>query len=235
MRCPKCEKEEINKNGFIHNGKQKYSCKNCKRQFVENPKNKKISQEKIELIDRLLLEKIPLAGISRAVQVSISWIQKYVNEKFANIKQKFEVDETIKNKAITIQCDEMWSFVGKKADKEWIWIALEKQSRKIIGLHIGDRSITGAIALYESIPKIYRDTAFFYTDYWKAYESALPKDRHKSVGKDSGLTNYIERFNNTLRQRSSRLVRSTLSFSKKLENHIGSIWYFIHHYNLSLS
>ncbi|MCM1982588.1 IS1 family transposase, partial [Lyngbya confervoides BDU141951] len=24
------------------------------------------------------------------------------------------------------------------------------------------------------------------------------------------------------------------SFSKKLENHIGAIWYFIHHYNASL-
>ncbi|HLP87031.1 MAG TPA: IS1 family transposase, partial [Nostocaceae cyanobacterium] len=33
------------------------------------------------------------------------------------------------------------------------------------------------------------------------------------------------------RQRISRLVRSALSFSKKLENHIGAIWYFIHHYN----
>jgi IS1 family transposase len=48
------------------------------------------------------------------------------------------------------------------------------------------------------------------------------------------LTNYIERFNNTLRQRVSRLVRKTLSFSKSLENHIGAIWYFIHYYNASL-
>jgi phage terminase large subunit GpA-like protein len=31
-------------------------------------------------------------------------------------------------------------------------------------------------------------------------------------------------------QRVSRLVRKTLS----LENHIGAIWYFIHHYNASL-
>ena len=45
---------------------------------------------------------------------------------------------------------------------------------------------------------------------------------------------YIEGFNNTLRQRVSRLVRETLSFSKKLENHIGISWYFIHHYNSSL-
>jgi hypothetical protein len=29
-------------------------------------------------------------------------------------------------------------------------------------------------------------------------------------------------------------IRKTLSFSKSLENHIGAIWYFIHHYNASL-
>ncbi|MEG4590179.1 IS1 family transposase, partial [Microcoleus sp. MOSTC5] len=55
------------------------------------------------------------------------------------------------------------------------------------------------------------------------------------VGKETGLTNYIERFNNTARQRISRLVRKTLSFSKKISNHLGAIWYFIHEYNASLS
>ncbi len=47
-------------------------------------------------------------------------------------------------------------------------------------------------------------------------------------------TSLVERFNNTLRQRVSRLVRKTLSFSKSVENHIGAIWYFIHAYNASL-
>jgi hypothetical protein len=60
------------------------------------------------------------------------------------------------------------------------------------------------------------------------------RKRHRAVGKEAGKTSYIERFNNTLRQRVSRLVRKTLSFSKSLENHIGAIWYFIHHYNASL-
>ena len=40
--------------------------------------------------------------------------------------------------------------------------------------------------------------------------------------------------NLTMRKRVSRLVRLNLSFSKKLENHIGAIWYFIHYYNRSL-
>lgn len=73
-----------------------------------------------------------------------------------------------------------------------------------------------------------------YTDFWLAYSNIFPTARHKSVGKETGLTSYIERFNNTMRQRVSRLVRKTLSFSKNLENHIGAIWYFIHQYNLSL-
>ena len=78
---------------------------------------------------------------------------------------------------------------------------------------------------------MYRQCAKVYTDYWEAYVSVIPRKRHVAVGKDSGLTSYIERLNNTLRQRISRLVRKTLSFSKKLENHIGAIWMFIHEYN----
>jgi IS1 family transposase len=46
-------------------------------------------------------------------------------------------------------------------------------------------------------------------------------------------TNHIEPFNNTLRQRVSRLVRETLAFFKKLANHMGAIRYFICHYNLT--
>jgi len=35
------------------------------------------------------------------------------------------------------------------------------------------------------------------------------------VGKETGETAHVERLNNTVRQRLSRLVRRTLSFSKK--------------------
>jgi hypothetical protein len=67
--------------------------------------------------------------------------------------------------------------------------------------------------------------------FWVSYPVALPSKRHRAVGKVTGLTSDIERFNNTLRQRVSRLVRKTLSFSKDLNNHIAAIWNFIHHYN----
>jgi hypothetical protein len=59
-----------------------------------------------------------------------------------------------------------------------------------------------------------------------------PAERHQAITKKAPKTNHIERFNNSLRQRLSRLVRATLSFSKKIENHIGSIKFFICHCNL---
>ena len=53
----------------------------------------------------------------------------------------------------------------------------------------------------------------------------IPAEQHRAITKQARKTNHIERFNNTLRQRVSRLVRETLSFSKTLADHIGAIKY----------
>ena len=125
----------------------------------------------------------------------------------------------------------MWSFVANKKNKQWIWLALDIETKEIVGVYVGNRSRDGALGLWRSLPALYRQCTVYYTDFWTAYNQIFPESRHKAVSKTSGKTNGIERFNCTLRQRVSRLVRETLSFSKKLENHIGAIWYFIHHYN----
>ncbi|PPT06905.1 hypothetical protein CKA32_006964 [Geitlerinema sp. FC II] len=71
-------------------------------------------------------------------------------------------------------------------------------------------------------------------DLWEFYQSVLPSQRHKAIDKNSKKNSYIERLNNTLRQRVSRLVFKTLSCSKKLENYVGTIWYFVFHDNASI-
>jgi ribosomal protein S3AE len=43
------------------------------------------------LIDKLLLEKIPLAGIARVVEVSERWLQNDVNKKYANVARVMKV------------------------------------------------------------------------------------------------------------------------------------------------
>jgi len=230
MFCSKCGSTHIIKNGSIHNKKQKYQCNTCRRQFVEHPENKIIDEKTKELINKLLLERIPLAGIVRATGVSDTWLQAFVNSKFKAVPRQIKV--TIKAKGrLTIECDEECSYVGNKGYKVWIWLAIDKETRECVGCFIGDRSRSSAQGLWASLPSVYRQCAVAYTDFWEAYNSVFPQNRHRAVAKKTGLTNHIERLNNTFRQRISRLVRKTLSFSKKLENHIGAIWYFIHDYN----
>jgi insertion element IS1 protein InsB len=57
--------------------------------------------------------------------------------------------------------------------------------------------------------------------------------QHRTISKLAQKTNHIERFNNMLRQRVSRLVRDALSFSKKLATYLGAIKLFICHDNLT--
>ena len=127
---------------------------------------------------------------------------------------------------------EMWSFVGKRANKQWIWIAMDARTRQVIAF-VGDRSRESARQLWAKIPWVYRAQATFHTDQYDAYSDVIPAKQHKAITKHTRRTNHIERFNNPLRQRVSRLVRETLSFSKKLAHHIGAIKYFICYYNLT--
>jgi len=235
MKCPRCGSQTIVKNGSIHNKKQKYACKECGRQFIENPQNKNqpISEDIVKIIDKLLLERLSLAGIARVTGVSIRWLQNYVNEKYSQIEKKVKVTKKSKRR-LTIECDEMWSFVQNKKAQYWIWLAIDVETREIVGVHIGQRDVQAAQKLWKSLPPVYRQCAVSYSDFWEAYQHVFPSKRHHAVGKETGLTNHIERFNCTMRQRVSRLVRSSLSFSKKLENHIGAIWNFIHDYNQHL-
>src|SRR5262245_26627302 len=134
---------------------------------------------------------------------------------------------------LEVEADEMWSFVAKRANKQWVAIAMDKQTRQIIAFHIGDRSHESAQQLWANLPAVYRAQATFYTDQYAVYTGVIPAAQHKAITKQARTTNHIERFNNTMRQRVSRLVRDTLAFSKNLANHIGAIKYFICHYNLT--
>lgn len=88
LQCPNCGSNEINKNGTTRHGNQNYKCSDSGRQFVENPKWKRISDDTKSTIERMRLEKIPLAGIARSLQVSESWLQQYVNHSYATVPQQ---------------------------------------------------------------------------------------------------------------------------------------------------
>jgi|SRR6266850_3893272 len=131
------------------------------------------------------------------------------------------------------EADEMWSFVAKKVNRPWIWIAMAAKTRQVIAFHVGDRSRESGAQLWAKVPEGYQQQAVFHTDLYEVSKGVIPPERPKAITQQAHKTSHSERVNNTLRQRVSRLTRETLSFSKKLAHHIGAIKYFICPYNLT--
>lgn len=213
IASPNCGSTQIKKNGHIHNGRQNHLCKSCGRQFVNGSRQKRITDEQKKRIRRLLRERISLRGICRVMEVSLMWLLEYFVKIAGDVPSDMGIMKPKKSE-IAIEIDEMQSFVGNKSDKVWIWIAIDRASGKIVGFHIGGRRRDDALKLWESLPGVYRQCAVCYTDFWESYKTVLPTCRHRAVGKETGLTNHIERTDCTLRQRVSRLVRKHYLFLK---------------------
>ena len=122
-----------------------------------------------------------------------------------------------------------------KKNKRWIWIALCRRTRQIVAYFIGDRSEESYWRLWSWIPATYRQCATF-SDFWDAYQTVFGTlgAGHKSVGKETGETAHVERWNNTLRQRLGSFIRRTLSFSKSDDYHDIALQLFLYDYNLRL-
>jgi hypothetical protein len=57
---------------------------------------------------------------------------------------------------LTIECDEMWSFVKRKKNIVHIWLAIDRDAREIVGCFIGDRTRQSARQLWDSLLGVYR-------------------------------------------------------------------------------
>jgi insertion element IS1 protein InsB len=125
----------------------------------------------------------------------------------------------------------VWSYVQHKGQKLWIWLALERHSRRIVGFAVGDRSAETCRELWNSLPADYRKRAICYTDGYDPYHQVIPSKRHRPTLKGSGATSLIERFNLTLRNWCVNLNRKTLAVSQSIPLHRIRIRLVLNHYN----
>jgi IS1 family transposase len=203
----------------------------CARQFVI--KSETVAPDKQELIKSLLLERISLRGICRVLKVSLAWLINFIEQVYLTTPADLQLVEpaAAQIEIFSLEADQLWSFVARRENKRWIWLVLERRTRQLIALHIGDRSQNSARAVWAKIPLPIKARALVLTDCWDAYGLAIPSNQHVACQKQSGQVSLIECFNCTLRQRVSRLVRKSLSFSKSDWFHEEAIKYFIAHYN----
>ena len=69
----------------------------------------------------------------------------------------------------------MWTFVGQRRRKVWLWLAVECASRRIVAWVTGRRDAATARRLWQALPQRYRRYCWCFTDEWKAYVGVLPR------------------------------------------------------------
>ena len=88
--CPQCGSPHFKRNGHTHHRKQNYQCLDCNRQFVAS--SRLISGATKELVKKLLLERIPLRGICRALKISLPWLLSFIVELYEQLPDDLNVE-----------------------------------------------------------------------------------------------------------------------------------------------
>jgi len=140
-----------------------------------------------------------------------------------------------KKEGEALELDEMWTFVGRKKRKVWLWLAVERARRRIVAWVLGRRDAATARRLWLARPPRYHRHCWSFTDLWEAYVGVLPRWHQRRCPKGSGGTNIVEAINCSLRQRCGVLVRKSCSFSKSLSMHSARIKIVIDRYNTTLN
>lgn len=124
----------------------------------------------------------------------------------------------------------MWSFVGKKKNRRWLWHAIDHATGKIQAYVFGKRQAQVFLKLKKLLEPFGIKKS--YTDGWGAKRKNLPAEQHE-IGKKN--TQKIEQKHIRLRTRIKRLARKTICFSKSEEMHDLVIGLFINRYEFGIS
>ena len=122
MNCTHCKSKNTKKNGHTHYGKQNYYCNDCLRQFVEDGQDWFVSEYEKQLIDKLLLERISLAGICRVMDVSEGWLMSYIKELYANTPEDLNIILELPDKEV---------YLADRFDEEIIRLQVKKNKKAI--------------------------------------------------------------------------------------------------------
>ncbi|MCS6796801.1 MAG: IS1 family transposase [Raineya sp.] len=167
LRCSHCLDVKVVKNGKKSNGQQNYECKSCGKQFQAqyfyNASNPAIQ----ELVKRMLLRGSGIRDIAKVLLVSVGAVLRLIVRwgKEMQVKPR-------KKHYKRVQIDELWSFVGKKEKKVWIWYAYCSESKEILAITMGKRGKNRVRDLLKRLRGISID--FFATDGWKGFADLLP-------------------------------------------------------------
>jgi insertion element IS1 protein InsB len=103
------------------------------------------------------------------------------------------------------------AFRSKKKNKCWIWIAYDRDGRKVHGVQLGRRDAQTGRQLMDQLELF--DIEYICTDDYPAYNKIVPQELHIQTKAE---TCAIESLNSRIRHYLARFRRKTFCYSKAL-------------------
>lgn len=210
VSCPHCHSSKVVKNGHKRTGQQNFLCKDCGKQFQYNYFYLGADPSVKHRVKSSLLHG---SGIRDCVKIH-GMSAKTVLKMLVSEGKKI-VLRPRQRRYHKILFDEMYSFIGHKGKKVWIFYAYAPETREILAVTMGKRNIRQFRYLMLKIKHLKIEVDFYCTDAFEGFASVLPFYQH-IIGK--AFTKPIEGVNNAIRSKIARLHRRTTKFSKKLTN-----------------
>lgn len=223
VKCPHCYGSKVVKNGIKRTGRQNFLCKSCGKQFQHeylyqgsDPGVK--AQVKSSLLHGSgIRDCVKIFGVSAKTTLSLI-LQQGKAVQISPKQQRYR----------RVQVDELYSFVGHKGKKVWIFYAYAPETREILAMTMGKRSTKQLRSLMLQLKHLNIEVDFYCTDGFEGFKAVLPWFHHL-IGKQ--FTKDIEGVNTAIRSKIARLHRRTTKFSKKLVYQWFLLKIFIFYFN----
>lgn len=118
----------IKKNGRSKQNKQRYRCKDCFRHFLIDYTYLACRPEVRQLIVPMTLNGSGIRDITRVLRVSINTVLKTIRQAAEQV-----AEPSPPGRITDLQVDEMWSFVGKKANQRWLFYGFDPARKQVVG------------------------------------------------------------------------------------------------------
>jgi len=192
MTCHNC-RIECKRKGFDRKGNQRYQCRQCSKTFLEPQEDHLDAMylpiEKAEMVLKLLLEGNSVSSVERVTEVHHTTILKLL--VLAGEKCERIMAAKIRNvKVQDVECDELWSFVGKKqkrvrpqedpgAGDAYTFVAIERNTKLVLNIALGKRDQSTTDVFIEGLRLATSPSHFqITTDGFAPYRSAITTTLH---------------------------------------------------------
>jgi insertion element IS1 protein InsB len=159
-----------------------------------------------ETIKLLVCESVGIRGISRILKIATNTVLRRIRGIAYEIQKP-----SIPQDQPAFEVDELWTYIGHKANEYWLAYALNKTNGQVVDFVIGKRTKATLKGLIDNL--LASGVKKIRTDKLTIYQRLIPKNLHRC---GNYCINHIERKNLSIRTHLKRLSRRTICFSRSV-------------------